>query len=281
MAQVDSFEWKGHRLVYETHGDGPQVFVFTHGLLLDAVLNRRIASMLAERGHRVVLPELLGHGRSDKPLHAYAYRMELWAEQTEALIDHLGVDEAVVGGVSLGANVALQLAATSPERIRALVVEMPVLERGTLVGAAAFLPVMVGLRYAPLAYTPVTAIARMLPRTGHPLDSFTNLFSAHPREIAAVLHGLFVGSLTPPEEIRRNLDIPTLVLGHGRDLLHPLDDAQALAREMPDTRFFRTRSITEARTRPARVVEELDAFLTSAWEPRPVARARSKTRSKS
>jgi pimeloyl-ACP methyl ester carboxylesterase len=271
MDRVESFDWHGHRLVYETHGEGPQVFVFTHGLLLDATLNRKIARMLAERGHRVVLPELLGHGRSDKPQHAYAYRLEFWADQTAGLIEHLGLDEAVVGGVSLGANVALQLAQDRPEQVRALVLEMPVLERGTLVGAATFLPLMVALRYIPSAFTPITALARRIPRTGSPVDSFANLLSAHPRELAAVLHGLFVGPTTPPEPVRRQLDVPTLVLGHGRDLLHPLDDAQALAREMPDTMFLRTRSVAEARTRPGRVVEELDAFLRAAWEPRPVA----------
>jgi pimeloyl-ACP methyl ester carboxylesterase len=70
------------------------------------------------------------------------------------------------------------------------------------------------------------------------------------------------------------MDIPTLVVGHGHDLLHPLDDAQALAREMPNTAFLRARSIMEARTKPARVVAALDAFLTASWEPRPVAGAR-------
>jgi pimeloyl-ACP methyl ester carboxylesterase len=268
-----SFTWEGHRLAYEIHGDGPRVFVYLHGLLLDATLNRHIARLLAARGHRVVLPELLGHGASDRPTHAYEHRMEHWAAQTVALLDHLGVDEAVVGGVSLGANVTLQMAYDAPERLRAMVVEMPVLERGTLVGAAAFLPVVVGLRYLPAAFRPLSRLARLLPDTGHPLDSFVHLVEADPREIAAVLHGLFVGPITPPAKDRRRIDIPTLILGHGHDLLHPLDDAQALAEEMPNTTFVQARSIMEARTRPARVVDEIDRFLQAAWEPRPVAGA--------
>jgi pimeloyl-ACP methyl ester carboxylesterase len=271
--QTDSFTWEGHRLVYETHGEGPRVFVFLHGLLLDATLNRHIARLLAARGHRVVLPELLGHGSSDRPTHAYEHRMELWAEQTAALLDHLELSEAVVGGVSLGANVTLQLAHTAPERLRAMVVEMPVLERGTLVGAAAFLPMVVLLRYLPAAFRPLSRLARMLPDTGHPLDSFVHLVEADPREIAAVIHGLFVGPITPPARDRRRIEVPTLVLGHGLDLLHPLDDAQALVEELPDTIFVKARSIMEARTRPARVVDEIDRFLQAAWEPRPVAGA--------
>ena len=270
---VESFTWQGHRLVYEVHGDGPRVFVFTHGLLLDAALNRVIAQQLARRGHRVVLPELLGHGRSDKPTHAYEYRMEFWAAQTAAVLDHLELSEAVVGGVSLGANVALQFAQDHAQRARALVIEMPVLERGTLVGAATFLPVMVALRYVPSLFAPISALARRLPTTGHPLDSFAHLFAADPREIAAVLHGLFVGPTTPPEQVRRTLQVPTLILGHRHDLLHALDDAQALAAEMPNTTFVEARSIMEARTRPQRVIEAIDAFLNRAWEPRSVADA--------
>jgi pimeloyl-ACP methyl ester carboxylesterase len=199
--------------------------------------------------------------------------MEHWAEQTVALLDHLGLDEAVVGGVSLGANVALQVAQHHPDRLRALVLEMPVLERGTLVGAAAFLPMVVAARYLPQAFLPLTFLARRLPDTGHPLDSFVHLLRTPPRELAAVLHGLFVGPTTPPEPVRRAIDVPTLVLGHGRDLLHALDDAQALAREMPRTTFVQARSVAEARIRPDRVVDELDRFLTAAWEPRGVPAA--------
>jgi pimeloyl-ACP methyl ester carboxylesterase len=267
---VERFTWEGYRLAYEVHGDGPRTFVFLHGLLLDSALNRVIAALLAEHGHRVILPELLGHGRSDKPRHAYAHRMELWADQTVALLDHLDLEEAVVGGVSLGANVTLHVAHRAPERVRAMIVEMPVLERGTMFGAAAFLPVLTTMRYLPFAYRPISRAARLLPDTGHPFDSFVHLAGGEPREIAAVLHGLFVGAVTPPEADRRRMEIPALVLGHGLDVLHAMDDARALARELPQSRFLEARSILEARTRPTRVVSEMDRFLDEVWQPRAV-----------
>ncbi len=266
-AVTAEFHWQGYRLAYEIHGEGPRTFVFLHGLLLDASLNRVIARMLAEHGHRVVLLDLLGHGGSDKPTHAYGHRMELWAEQTVALLDHLGLDEAVIGGVSLGANVTLQVAHTAPDRVRAMVLEMPVLERGTLIGAAVFLPVLTSMRYLPWLWWPLRTLARVVPDTGHPLDAFAHLVARRPREIGAVLHGLFVGAITPPERSRRDLDIPALILGHARDALHALDDATALARELPDSRFIEAHSVLEARTRPARVVAEMDAFLVRAWAP--------------
>ncbi len=268
VAVVDRFEFQGDTLTYETHGEGPRVFLFLHGLMLDAALNRTIAALLADRGHRVVLPELLGHGRSDRPTHAYAHRLEFYSDQVVALLDHLDLDEAVIGGVSLGANVALQVAATHPERVRAMVLEMPVLERGAVAAVAAFFPMLLALRYGERALRPGSRLLRALPRTGyHPFDSFMNLASSDPRELAAVLHGLFVGPGCPPARAREQLTIPSLVIGHSGDLLHPMNDAEALATELPICRLVRAWSVLEARTFPRRIGGEIGQFLDEMWAP--------------
>ena len=96
-----------YQLGYEVYGSGDKVIVWLHGLLLDANLSRGLARTLAAQGYRVVLLDLLGHGRSDKPRHAGAHRMDLYAEQVLCLLDELGVDQVVLGGVSLGTNVSL------------------------------------------------------------------------------------------------------------------------------------------------------------------------------
>ena len=125
-----SFTHDGHRLVYDLYGGaGAPLVVDLSGLLLDAELNRGIAQALADQGYRVALLDLLGHGRSDKPTHAASYRIDSYANQVIGLLDHLGVEKCVLGGISLGANVSLFAAAYHPERVLALVLEMPVLER--------------------------------------------------------------------------------------------------------------------------------------------------------
>jgi pimeloyl-ACP methyl ester carboxylesterase len=269
VPSLHAIDYRGHRVVYEVHGEGPRVFVFAHGLLLDAALNRAIAERLARAGHRVVLPELLGHGRSDKPRHAYEHRLDFYAEQVVAILDDLGLSEAIVGGVSLGANVALEVAATAPERVRAMVLEMPVLERGAMAAVSAFWPPLVAMRYLSKLIRPFSRAVRALPRTGvGALDSWMNLLSADPRENAAVLHGLMVGPGAPAARIRFTMPQPALVIGHGWDLLHAMDDAKALAEELPNARFLQARSVLEARTAPARIVGEMEAFLTEMWGPR-------------
>ena len=63
-------------------------------------MNHRLAEDLADAGYRVVLLDLPGHGRSDKP-HAIAlHRMDSYARRVVRLLDELGVERAVVGGVS-------------------------------------------------------------------------------------------------------------------------------------------------------------------------------------
>src|SRR5579875_945368 len=143
-----SFVHSGHRLHYEVYGEGDRLVVYTNGLLLDTNLNRPLAEALAARGYRVVLLDLLGHGQSDKPTRATDYRMDLFVGQVMACLDHLGADEAVLGGVSLGANVSLLAATYDPERVRGLVIEMPVLEHATPGVAMTFVPLMLAVHYA-------------------------------------------------------------------------------------------------------------------------------------
>lgn len=270
---VGRFEVDGLHLSYEVHGSGPRVLVFLHGLLLDAQMNRRLADDLAERGHRVVLLDLPGHGQSDKPRHASAHRMDSYAHYVVALLDELGLDEAVVGGVSLGANVSLQVAVRSPERVRGLVVEMPVLEWAVPGAAMVFLPLLLGVHYAAPLVRAVAAAARRLPRTRiGALDSLVTTMTMEPDEAAAVLHGMLVGPITPTYEQRRSIEVPTLVLGHKVDFIHPFTDADHLARQLPDARLVEAHSIFELRVNPERLTAQIAEFLDEAWSPSPVKR---------
>jgi pimeloyl-ACP methyl ester carboxylesterase len=257
----------GRRLAYEVHGSGDRLLVYLNALLLDANMNRGIAQALAERGSRVVLLDLLGHGLSDKPAHASEYRMDTYVEQVFALLDELGAPDAVLGGVSLGANVSLLAAVRSPERVRGLVLEMPVLEWAAPAAALTFVPVVLGLHYCERTAGFVTALVRRVPRSGFgPLDSVLNAASLQPDSMAAVLHGILVGPIAPTVDQRSALTPPALVLGHRADLIHPFSDAVGLARQLPNGRLLPAHSLFELRLHPRRLTVEIAEFLDEIWD---------------
>jgi pimeloyl-ACP methyl ester carboxylesterase len=261
-----SFEVDGLRLHYEDYGTGDNILIFLHGILLDTQMNRRLASDLVATGNRVVLLDLPGHGQSDKPRHASAHRIDSYAHYVVALLDHLGIDRAVIGGVSLGANVSLQVAAQSPERVRGLLIEMPVLEWAVPGAALVFLPMLLGVHYAAPLVRAVAWLARRMPRTKiGPLDSFVTTLTLDPEETAAVLHGMLTGPITPTYEERHEMAVPALVIGHKIDFIHPFTDADHLSRQLPNARLVVARSIIELRVAPDRLTGQIAGFLDDVW----------------
>jgi pimeloyl-ACP methyl ester carboxylesterase len=265
-----SFEVEGLHLHYEDYGTGPNVLVFLHGILLDSQMNRRLASDLVATGNRVVLLDLPGHGQSDKPRHASVHRIDSYAHYVVALLDELGIDEAVIGGVSLGANVSLQVAAQAPDRVRGLLIEMPVLEWAVPGAALVFLPMLLGVHYAAPVVRAVAWLARRLPRTGiGPLDSVVTTLTLEPEEATAVLHGMLTGPITPTYEERHAMEVPALVIGHKIDFIHPFTDADHLSRQLPLARLVEARSILELRVTPERLTTQIAIFLDEVWGQMP------------
>jgi pimeloyl-ACP methyl ester carboxylesterase len=265
--EVGEFESGGLRLYYEIHGHGPRILVYIHGILLDANLNRRLAVDLAAKGNRVILLDLPGHGLSDKPRRASFHRMDTYAHHVVALLDHLGIDKAVIGGVSLGASVALMAAAQSPQRVQGLIIEMPVLEWAVPSAALTFVPMLLAVHFARPMVRAFAGVMRRLPRTGiGALDSVMNTLSNDPVEIAAVLHGVLAGPITPTVDERAAMMMPTLVIGHGSDRIHPFHDAERLALRMPNARLVRANSLFELRVRPERLTNEIANLLDTAWQ---------------
>jgi pimeloyl-ACP methyl ester carboxylesterase len=268
------FEHEGHRLAYTVYGEGPRTTVLLHGLLLSQKMHRPLARALAREGNRVVTMDLLGHGRSDRPRDMTAYSMPFFGEQVIGLLDHLEVDEAVVAGTSLGANTTLEAAAAHPDRVRGMVVEMPVLDNALLGCAIAFTPLMCALTFGEPVMKGVSWVTRKLPTGGvWGADVLLDTVRQDPGPSAAVLQGLFFGRVAPHREIRRRIAAPALVIGHDRDPVHPFSDSDALVSELPDARLLRADSFLELRMTPERLTTEIAEFLDYCWKPRRRARA--------
>src|SRR5437588_10450675 len=72
--------------------------------------------------HRLVLWEPRGHARSDSPDDPAKYSFARWALDLKAVLDHLRISKAHVGGLSLGGGIATRLALRFPRRVRSLIV---------------------------------------------------------------------------------------------------------------------------------------------------------------
>jgi pimeloyl-ACP methyl ester carboxylesterase len=263
------FEHEGRRLAYTVYGEGPRTTVLLHGLLLSQKMHRPLARALAREGNRVVTLDLLGHGRSDRPRDMSAYSMPFFGEQVIGLLDHLEVDEAVIAGTSLGANATLEAAAAHPERVRGMVVEMPVLDNALLGCAIAFTPLMCALTFGEPVMKGVSWLTRRVP-TGRVwgADVLLDTVRQQPGPSAAVLQGLFFGRVAPHREVRKTITAPALVIGHDRDPVHPFSDSDALVSELPDARLLRAESLLELRLTPERLTTEIAEFLDHCWKPR-------------
>lgn len=299
--RMSSFRFKGQRIAYTEYGGGPAALtgrgargrtarsapaanrpvILVHGLLLSQEMHRPLAEDLAARGNRVITVDLLGHGQSDRPRDMWRYSIGIFGEQVVGLMDHLGLEQAVVMGTSLGANTALEIASSAPERLRGMVIEMPVLDNGLLGSALTFTPLLVALTFGEPAMKLLARGARAVPRRllPHYGNVLLDLVRQEPGPGGALIQGLFFGRIAPHRSERRTFQTPALVLGHHRDPVHPFSDAGMLSKELPNGRLLEANSLVELRAQPERLTDEIAVFLNEVWgTPRAVAKRRGAKR---
>ena len=268
------FSYDGHRLAYTVHGDGRRTTVLMPGLLLSQKMQTPIAENLAERGNRVVTFDPLGHGASDRPRQMWRYSIPEFARQAIALFDHLELDEAIVGGTSLGGNVSLEVAATAPERLRGMIIEMPALDNAIPACASAFAPLLYLMTFGEPVMRLLARGARAVPRWRLPLlvEIGLDAIAQDPAPSGAVLQGILFGRTAPEHTVRQRLETPALVIGHRRDPVHPFSDADMLVNELPNAKLIDANSIVELRTHPKRLTAKIADFVDECWhvgaEPR-------------
>lgn len=264
---IESDDGSRDRLEYTEYGSGDQWVVLLHGLLMPRRMSQSLAREMAGNGLHVVTLDLLGHGRSDRPADPLVYSMTAFAEQVVALMDHLDSDQAVVGGISLGANVALEAAVLAPDRVRGIVVEMPVLNNALVASMVACVPLMFAARYLPFTVNTVRRLSRTVPRgvvpfwTGVGLDTLDH----RAESVAALLHGVIFGRVAPSSKQRRQIRAPALVVGRSMDPIHPFVDADMLARELPDCRIEQASGALSWGAVADRVTTAMVEFALECW----------------
>ena len=260
------FKWHGLRLrLIDTNAGGTPV-IFQHGLCGS---EDQVAEVMpADHPRRRLTLECRGHGSSEAG-DPSAFSIASFTDDVLAAAASRGVTSAVVGGISMGAAIALRLAITRPDIVRALVLARPAWIMEAAPESLAPNALIGGLlsRHEPVAARALFEqsstcewLARAAPDN---LASLRGFFSREPIAVTAELLSRIAADgpgLTPGQVSA--LSVPTLIIGHEQDVIHPLAHARTLAHLIVRAKFVQ---ITPKAHDKARYLAEfrsaLDAFL--------------------
>jgi non-heme chloroperoxidase len=250
----------GIRLRYLEQGDrAGRAVIMLHGLADSSFSFSRILPHLSEV-HRLLVPDLRGHGESDRPPEGYGPRD--MAEDVLGLMDALGIERATLVGHSMGTFVVQQAALAAPQRVAGLVLigsattalnEVLLELQGSLADLPDPVPeefvreFQVGTTHQP---TPEGFMARVVAESR----------KAPARVWRAALAGLLGEErFTGLGEAR----IPALLLWGERDGIFPLSEQEALFETLPvaSLKVYRETGHSPHWERPREVVRDLERFL--------------------
>jgi len=116
---VPQLEFNSIRLNYEVHGQGPHFFL-QHGFSASTEMWVDHTGWLS-RKYQLILMDARGHGLSSAPAGYEHYSWEIMAEDVSHVFNHLNIDRAIMGGLSMGGGIALAFALAYPEKVEALI----------------------------------------------------------------------------------------------------------------------------------------------------------------
>jgi pimeloyl-ACP methyl ester carboxylesterase len=228
-------ELNGSTLAYGDRGKGLPL-VLIHGFPLCRKMWRPQAEALAKSGCRVITPDLRGFGESS--LNSGTVTMEIYADDIVALLDHLKIDKAVVGGMSMGGYVLLNLLERHPDRVAAPVFivtkaggddDAGKARRTALAEACrtqGILPVAEAFRS--LLFAPATL-------TDNPElvdEAFGWVRTTAPSGAAAAL--IAMRDRNDYVSLLNGISQPALVIGADQDQAIPVENSRILAERLPD-----------------------------------------------
>lgn len=238
------FERGGISFNYREEGDPSGLpFVFEHGLGGDVEQPAGVFS--PPEGVRLISMDCRGHGET-RPLGDPAkLAFSAYADDVVALINHLKLDKAVVGGISMGASVALNLASRHPERVCALILSRTAWLRGAMPKENAYLYFLIARlirEHGPEAgrkkFLLSDAYRRIEDQSASGAASLLGEFDrARVEETVEIYEHLPASAPVQDEFEFASLTIPTLILANRRDPIHPFEYGEELARSIPNAHF--------------------------------------------
>jgi pimeloyl-ACP methyl ester carboxylesterase len=217
-------------------------FVFQHGLGAD--ISQPMSFFGEDRPFRLISMDCRGHGKTVPLGNRHFLKFDSFSNDIINLLDHLNLAKVVLGGISMGAGIALNFALRYPDRTRALILSRVSWLAEPLPPNLAVFPKIAGLirehgahrgkelfsasaeYQALLRSSPANASSWMSQFLRERADETFEILESIPNDVPA-----------PDFSSWKKIDLPTLVLANRNDPQHPFEYGQVLAREIPGARF--------------------------------------------
>jgi pimeloyl-ACP methyl ester carboxylesterase len=240
----------GYRRAFIQAGRGPAILLI-HGIGDSCDTWKEVIPRLAQT-HTVIAPDLLGHGRSDKPRGDYS--VAAYANGMRDLISVLGVDRVTVIGHSLGGGVAMQFAYQYPERCERLVLVSsggvcpevnPLLRLASAPNADLVLPLMGYTGTRLVTHLLLSLLQRLNTDIGVDASDLMRVFDTLPditarRAFVRTLRSVvdWKGqAITMLDRCYLTQGMPTLLMWGSRDAVIPVGHAEIAHGAMPGSRL--------------------------------------------
>lgn len=252
----------GQRLFYVDTGEGEDTVIFSHGYFMSHAMFRPQVEALRDRWRCIAWDER-GHGQTQTTPEPFTY----WDSASDllGLLDHLGIERAVLAGMSQGGYLSLRAALTAPERVRALVLmdtQPGVEDPEKAAGYEQLMAAWTSPEGPPQEV--VDTIAAIILGPGYEdAARWMDAAKAIPADTARQIFSTLMSREDDVTPRLAELTMPALVIHGDQDLAIPVDTARWFAEALPDGELVVIEGAGHAAnlTHPDEVNPPLQAFL--------------------
>ena len=231
-------------ITFRYHDEGSGVpFVMQHGLggCLEHMLD---LARPAPQGMRLICMDFRAHGQTTPMGPEDKLAISTFADDVAALLDHLDIDRAIVGGVSMGAATALNFAVRKPERVLGLVLCRPAWLDEKMPPNLKLCPIIAdlvrrhGRSKGKALFEHHPEYQAMCARSPHDAASLLGQFDDPSGEpVLARLERIPADRPIESLDLAKRLTVPTLVIGTDQDEVHPIAYAKTIAQTIPGAHY--------------------------------------------